>query len=421
MDIKGIVALEDREKIMAGPGLPVAESDPAKDQWDARVLRCLRQAMVAQDLDALFVIRAENVCWLTHWWDHGQMTLMPAEENAWVIVPRDGEPFGLGTGAVSWGMEMPTRPHWLQNMYAFNMASFDGEAQPACELLKHKGLGNGRIGIETEWMPYKYVCLIQEQLPEVEFVSSDAIFYQLRSEKSPFEIEVIKAGVNVFNESLETAIEHLSRNKDIERAMRVLSTEMAARNGRAAIIPTCQQYGFSWLGKDSQDSRVARDWFKAKTYDPETELFCGDFCMTYEGYWVDLSLYEWINPDKAQPHRTQIKEQQARLTEMQLLMNRAIKPGMTGVEAEQEIEAAQAASGIDFHYWFHGIGLNIHEQPIIGRGETARSDVRYEVGAVACTEVFSEGILYEDMVMLGEGGWEYLTTRRPFIRGDDTT
>ncbi|MAE64084.1 MAG: hypothetical protein CMJ18_07390 [Phycisphaeraceae bacterium] len=418
MDIKGIVALDDREAIMAGPGLPVSRSDPAKDQWDDRVLARLRQAMADRDLDALLVVRAENVCWLTHWWDHGQMTLMPSEENAWVVVPREGEPFGLGTGAVSWGMEMPTRPNWLKQMYAFDMASFDGEAQPTCRLLKHQGLGKGRIGIEVEWMPYQYVRLLQEQLPEVEFDGSDAIFYQLRSEKSAFEIEIIRKAVGVFNESLEVAVEHLSRNRDIERAMRVLSTEMAARNGRAAIVPTCQQYGFGWLGEDSQDGRIARDWFNAKTYDPETELFRGDFCMTYEGYWVDLSLYEWINPDKARSQRAQIHEQQQRLDEMQLLMNRAIRPGMTGVEAERAIEQAQADTGMDFHYWFHSIGLNIHEQPIVGRGETARSDVRYEVGVVACTEVFAEGILYEDMVHLTENGWTYLTTRRPFIRGD---
>ena len=356
--------------------------------------------------------------WLTHWWDHGQMTLMPAEENAWVAIPREGEPFGFGTGCVSWGMEMPVRPHWLQTMYAFDMASFDGEAQPACEMLKQQGLGKGRIGIETEWLPYQYMLLLQEQLPEVEFVSSDALFYQLRSEKSPFEIEVIKAGVNVFNESLEIAVEHLSQNRDVEKAMRVFSTEMAARNGRAAILPTCQQYGFHWLGADSRDYRVARDWLVAKTYDPETELFRGDFCMTYEGYWVDLSLYEWINPDKARPQRKQLREQQERLDEMQALMNRSVRPGMTGVEAQRAIQAEQAATGIDFHYWFHSIGLNCHEQPVIGSNEKPRSDVTWEVGAVACTEVFAEGILYEDMVHLTEAGWEYLTTRKPFIRGE---
>ena len=43
MNIEGLVALEDRAKIMSGPGLPVTASDAGKDQRDAEVLARLRQ------------------------------------------------------------------------------------------------------------------------------------------------------------------------------------------------------------------------------------------------------------------------------------------------------------------------------------------------------------------------------------------
>jgi len=397
--------------------MPVEKTGSPKDQHDAMVLERLRRSMERLDLDALLVVRGENVCWLTHWWDPGQMSLMPEEENAWAFIPREGEPFGFGTGCVSWGMELPTRPFWLEKLYGFSMACFADEAASACGFLRDKGFGKGRIGVETDWLPHECFLELQRHLPEVEFVNSSAVFYQARASKSTFELGVIRTAIKVFDESFAVARDDLRRNKDITKAMRIMCAELGARGAVPGIIPT-QQHAYGWLGEDSPDYARVRAWYAARIYDPDKELIQGDFCSTYQGYWVDRSIYEWLNPEKAAAHLEEVQATQDRLQAMQGLLNEAVEPGMTGRQSHESIARLMAERRMEFVFWFHGAGLNIHEPPVVGTMETPTDDVTWEVNSVACSEVFAEGILFEDMFVLGEKGWEPLNTRAPFVSQD---
>jgi len=414
-NVMAIVELRDRPAVMSGPAMDVESTGGPKDQWDDKVLTRMREGMAACDLDALLVVRGENVCWLTHWWDEGQMSLMPEEENAWIVIPAEGEPFGVGTGAISWGMELPCRPHWLKKLYGFSMATFPDEAASLAGLLKDKRLAAGRIGIETGWLPHDCFVRFQELLPEARFAASDAILYQARSAKSPFELAVIKEGIALFDAAFTAARDDLRRHKDVFRAMRVMHTEIAAGGGLPMIVPT-QQHGYHWLGADSPDYRkLLSQWYHPKTYDAENEIIRGDFCIKYQGYWVDRSLYQWVNPDKSRPRVGEIEALYQRLYDKQQLLCQAVKAGMTGKESYEAIRRLQSQRGTDFLFWFHGVGLSLHDEPAVGPQHRPRDDVSWEIGSVAASEVFDEGVLFEDMFVLTEAGWQPLTQQPPFI------
>lgn len=59
----------DLPVIMAGPAVSVEKTGGPKDKFDEKILAKLRQAMADHGLDALLVVRDQNVCWMTHSWD----------------------------------------------------------------------------------------------------------------------------------------------------------------------------------------------------------------------------------------------------------------------------------------------------------------------------------------------------------------
>jgi Xaa-Pro dipeptidase len=64
-------------------------------------------------------------------------------------------------------------------------------------ILKDKGLQEGTLGIEQESFPPPAYSLLAELTPQARFVDAEPLFWELRSIKTPEEIEILKTAVQI--------------------------------------------------------------------------------------------------------------------------------------------------------------------------------------------------------------------------------
>ena len=88
-----------------------------------------------------------------------------------------------------------------------------------------------------------------------------------------------------------------------------------------------------------------------------------------------------------------------------------VRPGLTtsGCHAlcREEIEK----TGYTRHWSIHGIGLTVHEEPMLGNRQTPRPEMQFEVGNVLSIE----SQFHESMFVLREDGLQRLGSLPPGI------
>lgn len=69
------------------------------------------------------------------------------------------------------------------------------------------GLAHGRVGLELDWLPASFFVQLQSTLPQVQWVNATDLFYELRSVKSPEEIEIFRLMTEWTEKGLQAAID----------------------------------------------------------------------------------------------------------------------------------------------------------------------------------------------------------------------
>lgn len=142
-----------------------------------------------------------------------------------------------------------------------------------------------------------------------------------------------------------------------------------------------------------------------------------DYGCLVEGYHSDMSRTVWLEgvPDPAMErvHRVVLEAEQAGVA--------AVRPGVTGHDVDEAVRAVLRREGYEEHFLHstgHGVGLEIHEEPWLRRGN--QDPLR--VGDVVTVEpgVYlpgEGGVRIEDMVLVGEEGPVVLTgSARELVR-----
>jgi Xaa-Pro aminopeptidase len=140
-----------------------------------------------------------------------------------------------------------------------------------------------------------------------------------------------------------------------------------------------------------------------------------DFGGVYDGYCVDLTRTVQLGEPGAEFRRLF-----AAVAEAQLAAIAAVKPG---VAASAIDDAARAVLGrynlaeAFGHATGHGLGLEVHEEPRVGKPVNGHADTPLESGMVFTIEpgAYVEGVggvRIEDDVLVTETGCDVLTARR---------
>jgi len=271
----------------------------------------------------------------------------------------------------------------------------------AAEWLKKKRLG--KVGFERNNIRFEQYELLAAALSVTPVIG---VIERLRMVKSAAEIDKIRASVRINSAAFERALTAVKPGMTesafaglIEYRMRLLGAagpafETIVAAGANAAFPHARP-GAARIG--------------------EGQLVLVDMGATLDGYTSDMSRMFHLGP----PPR-KVKQLYAAVLEAQLAALDAVQPGTTGGAIDAAARRVLKAAGLGdafVHSTGHGLGLEIHENPRIGR----KDKTRMEAGMAITVEpgIYLEGwggIRIEDTVVVTERGCEVLTPTSKELR-----
>jgi Xaa-Pro aminopeptidase len=255
------------------------------------------------------------------------------------------------------------------------------------------------VAFEQNRISYQDYLELREGLKGVRFKALADSVEMLRMRKSPSEIATIRTSVKLNSAALEHALRHFHTSMteidlaaEIEYRMRQLGADGTAfetivASGPRSALPHAHPTGHP----------IHRD-----------QLLLMDMGAAVAGYASDMTRTYAVGKLDAK-----IRRMYRAVLESQLAAIDAIRPGITCSAIDRAARDVLRRSGLDklfLHSTGHGLGLEIHERPRVGRKE----QTKLEAGMVITIEpgVYMEGlggVRIEDTVAVTAHGSEVLT------------
>ena len=264
-----------------------------------------------------------------------------------------------------------------------------------------------KIGFESGWTQFDAYQRLKEGLPlGVSLVPVGRIIEERRMVKSPAEIDTIRRSVNLNSEAfarvlkrIRPGVRELDVAAEIEFQMKMLGAE-----------------------KPSFDTIIAAGPHSALPHSHPTahqiganELLLIDMGASLEGYASDMTRVIHLGPPPKK-----IREMYRAVLEAQLAGIEAVREGTTAGKVDAATRNVLKKHKLDkafVHSTGHGLGLEIHEPPRLGK----KDKTRLQAGMAITIEpgVYIEGlagIRIEDTVLVTKNGCEVLTpTSKEFV------
>jgi Xaa-Pro aminopeptidase len=264
------------------------------------------------------------------------------------------------------------------------------------------------LGFEKSRLAYEHYEFLKAKLPvRCELQPLAGLVETQRMVKSAMEIALIRSSVDVnskaFEQSLRVIRPGRTREMDlaaeIDYRMRKLGAERPAfetivASGDRTALPHAQPTQ-RILGKN--------------------ELLLIDMGATLEGYASDMTRVLFLGRPNGR-----IKRIYGAVLEAQLAAIAAVRPGVTAASVDRQARNVLKAEKLDkafVHSTGHGLGLEIHEPPRLGKKEKTR----LQEGMAITVEpgVYLRGfggVRIEDTVVVTKTGCEILTPTRKELR-----
>jgi Xaa-Pro aminopeptidase len=360
------------------------------DQADIRRrVDALRELLAQRDLDALLVSQPESRYYLSGYTGHD-------------LPPRDSAGYLLVTRAKTQLLtDMRTTQQAEQEALSYEVVQYPIGTRPMEQVAKQrKDLGLKRLAFEAIHLPYQLHTDLRGALdPAVELVPQADLVDELRIVKDPTELRALQAAIDILDE----AFAHLARFIEPGITEERLAWELEA------YLRTHGAQGISFSPITVGGPQAAIPHAKPSSRPlQEGESIVIDIGALQDHYCSDMTRTVCIG---AVPPKLQ--EVYDVVLEAQLTAERAIRPGMTGIEADAIARdfITRAGYGDNFgHGLGHGIGLEVHEPPWVSRG---KGEIVLRPGMVFSVEpgIYLPGwggVRIEDLVLLGEDGCEVL-------------
>jgi Xaa-Pro aminopeptidase len=257
-----------------------------------------------------------------------------------------------------------------------------------------------RLGFDDAHVTVRTLERLREHVPErVELVAAGGVVEAERAVKEPGEIERIRAAAALGDEVYGWVRERglVGRTeREVAVALEHRMRELGAQDPSFDSIVASAEHG-ALPHAEPRDVAIARDTLVTLDIGARLDGYCSDCTRT------------WATGSPPEP----LLEAYALTLRAQLAGLSAVRAGATGqdVDAVARRLIEDAGHGEHFgHGLGHGVGLEVHEAPRLGRG----SETRLAVGNVVTVEpgVYLPGVggvRIEDLVVVADGGADVLT------------
>lgn len=261
-------------------------------------------------------------------------------------------------------------------------------------------MGAGRAGFESLHIRYAAYRALAASVPaRIRLRPAEGLVEELRMVKSAAEIARIRASMQTCEAAFTAAIRHARPG--------VTEAELAAEFDYQMRKRGAERPAFDTIVASGPRSALPHAEPSAKPL-RANELLLVDMGAQQDGYASDMTRMAWLG----KPGRKAVRLHRAVL-EAQLAALDHVRAGRSVAAVDRlarQVLKAHALAGYFTHATGHGLGLEIHEAPRLGRGERRR----LEAGMVITIEpgVYMErfgGIRIEDTVVVTESGCENLT------------
>jgi Xaa-Pro aminopeptidase len=336
--------------------------------------------------DALLVSAAANVRYLSNYTGSNGLVLLLPSETHFFTDPR---------------YEISARQNIAGHIHIVKGPLIAGVLQ----LIKRKRLK--KIGFEKAWTQYDaFQSLKEGLLLGASLVPVGRIIEERRMVKSPAEIDTIRRSVNLNSEAfarvlkrIRPGVRELDVAAEIEFQMKMLGAEKASFDTIVAAGP------HSALPHSHPTAHQLAN----------NELLLIDMGASLDGYASDMTRVIHLGPPPKK-----IREMYRAVLEAQLAGIDAVREGTTAGKVDAATRGVLKKYKLDkafVHSTGHGLGLEIHEPPRLGK----KDKTRLQAGMAITIEpgVYLEGlagIRIEDTVLVTQKSCEVLTpTSKEFV------
>lgn len=344
----------------------------------------LQKAIDDSDFDAILIVSPENLCYASNVQLTSQLKI---RDRLTLIVWQKGRAPIMVICEV-WEAMMRRRS-WIQDLRTYREFC-QRPTTLVADVLRELGLERGRIGYEGEYLGGLYCDELRAQLPEVRLDSCDALLSRVRMFKTAREIEVLRRAYRGTAEALLATFKATEPGQTERSIGRRLADNIM---GSGADIVTTLIFGAgvnTGLHVEGSDYRVqAGDILKSD---------CGGL---YGGYFSNVGRTAKLGPTTAEDRSIW-----NRLREIQHALADMLRPGVSGREIYQLCAVMHEHRNLPFPFGHngHGVGLMIHEHPLIAPHE----DMVYQPGMVSTVETRVRwpgtiGYHMEDLYLVTDG------------------
>jgi Xaa-Pro aminopeptidase len=341
----------------------------------------LRAAMAEAQLPAFLVTQIDNV---------GYLSGFSGSSAALVVTPDTALFFTDGRYATQAQRECPGFEVRQSDMTQSLMDRVTAEV---------KGLGIPTVGIEGNSITVNQLEAMQKGLEGVELKPTSDVVETLRRIKDEGEIERIRAACGIVDRAFEYILGQLRPGISEREVAAELEYWMKKAGSEDEAFPTIVASGAR--------SALPHGRASGKLLE-KGDLITFDFGARVGGYHSDLT--RTVVLGQATERQREVYEV---VLDAQMAALAALRPGMTGKEADQVARDRIAAHGLGenfSHGLGHGLGRHVHDHPALSQ----RAEITLEPGMVVTVEpgVYLEGwggVRIEDDVVLRDGGIEILT------------